>query len=267
LHCRPPNAYDASMIGWAHHLRRRISRLAAVGGALLFPRRCTYCDAELADQDGDGLLCVECLTRLGPTTWHGCRRCGGEVLECSFLPSRCMLCRDTPLSFDAAVTLGSYHAGLRDVVLRMKRPSHDALTAAMGRLLVRRRGEQLAEHQADVAIPIPMFWARRLVRGINNPDVLARCLGKSLRIPVRRDLLVRHRNTLPQADLPPSRRFQNVRDAFRVRRADALRDARVLLVDDVLTTGATCSEAARMLKQAGAASVVVAVIARAQGCR
>jgi ComF family protein len=147
----------------------------------------------------------------------------------------------------------------------MKRPSHGALSVAMGRLLAQRRRERLIEVQADVVIPIPMFWRRRLGRGTNSPEVLASCLGKSLGIPVRRRVLVRHRNTLPQADLSPSRRFQNVRGAFRVRRGDALKDARVLIVDDVLTTGATCSEAAKMLKQAGAAWVAVAVVARAQG--
>ena len=135
----------------------------------------------------------------------------------------------------------------------------------MGRLLAQRRRDRLLELQADVVIPIPMFWARWLHRGTNNPEVLASCLGKSLGIPVRRRILVRHRNTLPQADLPPSRRFQNVRGAFRVRRGATLKDARVLLVDDVLTTGATCSEAAKMLKRAGAAWVGVAVVARAQG--
>lgn len=170
-----------------------------------------------------------------------------------------------PLKFDATVTLGSYHAGLRDVVLRMKRPMHTALSVAMGELLVRRRGEQLLDHRADVIVPIPMFWARRLYRGINSPEILARCLASSLGIPVRRNLLVRCRNTLPQANLPPSRRFKNVRGAFRVRHPNAVQDARVLLVDDVLTTGATCSEAANMLKRAGAATVLVAVIARAQG--
>jgi len=80
---------------------------------------------------------------------------------------------------------------------------------------------------------------------------------------VRRSVLVRCRNTLPQASLAPSRRFENVRGAFHVRRPGAVRGARVLLVDDVLTTGATCSEAAKMLKEAGAAMVAVAVVARA----
>jgi ComF family protein len=256
--------YDARMFHWTRRLRQGISRLTTIGCGLLFPPRCVGCSTELLGGN-DEFLCADCLARLGPATWHGCRRCGGKVAELGEPPQRCPLCRHRPLKFDAAVTLGSYHVGLRDIVLRMKRPSHQALSIAMGRLLVRRRWEHLLEHRADLVVPIPMFWTRRLGRGINSPDVLAACLGKSLGIPARRDILVQHRNTLPQNRLPPSRRFQNVRDAFRVRRPDAVKNARVLLVDDVLTTGATCSEAAKMLKRAGAAAVVVAVIARAQG--
>jgi ComF family protein len=161
--------------------------------------------------------------------------------------------------------LGAYDAELRDAVLRMKRPAHDALSLTVGRLLAVRRGEQLAAIGADLIVPVPMFWRRRLKRGKNNPDLLAGCLAKSLGVPLRRGVLVRRRNTEPQAGLPPSRRFQNMPGAFRVRRPGAVKGARVLLVDDVLTTGATCSEAAKMLKKAGAAMVAVAVVARAQG--
>jgi ComF family protein len=146
----------------------------------------------------------------------------------------------------------------------MKRPTHNGLSDAMGRLLVQRRSQELGEHPADMIVPIPMYWTRRLRRGTNSPDIVAERLGKSLKLPVRR-LLSRCRNTPPQAMLPPSRRFDNMRGAFRVRGAEKLAGARVWLVDDILTTGATCSEAARTLKQAGAAWVGVAVVARAQG--
>jgi ComF family protein len=261
------------MIDWAGRIRRGVSGLAASGCRLLFPPRCTCCDRELwlADADGDGFLCMDCLERLGPERWRGCRRCAGEIKfieggdPIEFLPDRCPLCRDAALRFDAAVALGSYHAGLRKIILRMKKPAHDALSIAMARLLVRRRREQLAGLQADMVIPIPMFWIRRLGRGVNSADTLALFLANSLGLSLSRNILVRRRNTQPQANLSPTRRFQNVRGAFRVRWPRAIKDARILLVDDVLTTGATCSEAAKTLLQAGAASVAVAVIARAQG--
>jgi ComF family protein len=186
------------------------------------------------------------------------------VVNQGFFTDSCPFCQRLALKFDAAVTLGGYHQGLRDIVLRMKRPTHDALTVAMGRLLYQRRCREFSNYPLDMVVPIPMYWWRRLRRGANNPDVLARCLGESLAIPVHRRLLVRHVNTKPQADLPRSQRLVNVRGAFRLRNPDRVQNANILLVDDVLTTGATCSEAAKILKQAGAASVVVAVIARTQ---
>jgi predicted amidophosphoribosyltransferase len=102
--------------------------------------------------------------------------------------------------------------------------------------------------------------------GVNSPELLAECLGKKLGIPVVRTLR-RRRYTRPQKDVLPHERFRNVRGAFGLRlwHGKRLKDARVLLVDDILTTGATCSEAAKLLKQAGAAVVAVAVVARADG--
>jgi len=146
----------------------------------------------------------------------------------------------------------------------MKQPSHDALSAAMGRLLAARREERFAALKIDLVVPIPMYWMRLLRRGTNSPEVLSRCLGQHLGVPVCR-LLSRRRNTLPQADLSPRERFHNVRGAFRVKGRCRLQGRRILLVDDILTTGATCSEAAAVLKEAGAEMVVAAVIARAQG--
>jgi ComF family protein len=168
------------------------------------------------------------------------------------------------LRFDGAVTLGGYEGRLRELVLRMKARREEPLALAIGRWMWRQLGDRLAEMHADVIVPVPMFWARRLLRGVNSPEILSETLSGPLRLPVRR-VLARTRNTLPQFSLPPSERFPNVRGAFRVRGGYDLSGARVLLVDDVLTTGATCSEAARALRAGGAEAVVVAVAARAPG--
>ncbi len=246
-----------------YHLRRRV---AAAGVDLLYPPRCACCDSELMGNHDELLLCTDCCRSLGPETRPCCPFCGAAGAVDGVPPERCWLCRKTRLKFDKVVPLGDYHvAELHDVVLRMKRPVHESLSAAMGRLLARRRRQQLAELRPDLIVPVPMYWTRRLDRGTNSPEILARELGRTLGIAVRRRVLWRCRNTLPQAGLPPGQRFQNVRGAFRVRSGRRLRGARVLLVDDILTTGATCSEAAKVLKKAGAAMVAVAVVARAQG--
>jgi ComF family protein len=175
------------------------------------------------------------------------------------------MCKHPPLLFDTVITIGGYKDNLREIILRMKHPRQETLTLAMGRLLAQKRFSELAALGADMIVPVPMYWTRRMVRGTNSAELLAWCLGRKLGLPVRRRLLVRCRNTLPQSGLAPSRRFRNMRGAFRVRSQRGLHGARVLLVDDVLTTGATGSEAAGVLKKAGASMVAVAVIARAQG--
>ena len=162
--------------------------------------------------------------------------------------------------------LGVYEDRLRDAILNAKRPAHEPLTMALGGLLAHRWQEELLQFRPDVIVPVPMYWLRRLLRGVNSPEILSAELSRVLGTPVAR-LLIRQRNTLPQKELLPRERFKNVRGAFRLRgkRIARLEGSRVLLVDDILTTGATCSEAARVLKQAGVAAVAVAVVARALG--
>jgi ComF family protein len=251
------------MIEWIRRVRNAVSHLTSACCDLLYPRCCVHCDIELSDRRGNRFLCGDCEAKLGPEAWHGCRRCGSEISKDRVATDHCVSCPKVKLWFDSVTPLGGYHSGLRDVILRMKHTSHDALSAAMGRLLAERRREELAKAGADVVVPIPMFWWRRLRRGKNSPELLACCLAKSLGIPMQPKVLAWRKNTKLQSSLAPSRRFANVRGAFRVCRPDVVKGARVLLVDDVLTTGATCSEAAKMLKEAGAAMVAVAVVARA----
>jgi len=117
----------------------------------------------------------------------------------------------------------------------------------------------------DLVMPVAMHWRRRLVRGWDHARTLARAAARKLGLPVGNELH-RVRNTPPQVHLPRSRRIENVRGAFSVtpRGAKALDGAHILLVDDVTTTGATANEAARTLLRAGAARVVLAVIAKSE---
>jgi ComF family protein len=250
---------------WIRQVGTAVAKLGGACCDLLYPPACIACGAELCAPRGALQLCDDCLRALGPEASRACRRCGGDVPENPLAPGCCLACQELPLSFDTVIPLGSYDAELRDAVLRMKHASHDALAATVGRLLAERRHEHLADVRADFVIPVPMYWRRRLHRGINSPDVLARCLAASLSIPVRSRVIVRRLNTKPQTSLSPAERRKNVRGAFRVQRPNVVQGARILLVDDVLTTGATCSEAAKTLKKAGAAMVAVAVVARTPG--
>jgi ComF family protein len=232
---------------------------------LALPPRCLRCDDDLISP-GDISLCLKCIQLIAPELPDGCRRCGAVLPDGFEVSDRCPSCEGYVLKFDAVYPLGRYDGALKEVVLKTKRLSSEALSLTVGRLLATRLRDKIVQFAPQAVVPIPMHWARRLKRGVNSPELLAECLGKTLGIPVLRTLR-RRRYTSPQKDLLPKERFRNVRGAFGMRQlyASRLRGARVLLVDDILTTGATCSEAAKLLKQAGAAAVAVAVVARAEG--
>jgi ComF family protein len=141
---------------------------------------------------------------------------------------------------------------------------HGRLSAAplLGKLLAQTLTQRLGPDPADGIVPIPLHPTRMRERGFNQAIVLAQALAKRLGLPIRKDLLIRHRPTEPQAGLSRAERLANVREAFRLHPDPWVRLKRILLVDDVYTTGATAEACARLLKQAGASTVTAAAIAR-----
>jgi ComF family protein len=251
-------------------------RHSALG--LAFPPACVSCKVELdADENSDShlRLCDECLEQIeffrGPT----CRRCGApvpdlgqpavEMRPVTHTDAGCYRCRGRKLWFDEALAVGHYAGGLRDLLLRMKRSDGDCISLAVAQLFWQQCADRLLRAEADVVVPIPLHWRRRLVHRTNSAAVLAEVLAARLGLPLADRLLRRRRNTQRQFDLTPPQRWDNVRNAFAVRGGYYLQAASVLLVDDILTTGATCSAAARALRKAGAQRVTVAVVARAFG--
>jgi predicted amidophosphoribosyltransferase len=116
-----------------------------------------------------------------------------------------------------------------------------------------------------LVVPVPVYWWKRLRRGVHGPDVLVEAVGAALQLPTAFGFLYCRRPTRKQGTLLPAERFANVRGAFAVRPCFDIADAHILLIDDIMTTGATGSEAAKVLRQAGAARVTLAVVARGVG--
>jgi ComF family protein len=163
------------------------------------------------------------------------------------------------------VAVGVYRDELQQAVLAMKRVPYEPLTYSLGLLLAAELAVHLADERVDVIVPVPMHWWRRLSRGTFPAQLLAQVIGGVLRRPVESRLLGCRRKVRKQGTLRPHERLRNVRGAFSISAGYAITDANVLLVDDVMTTGATANEAARMLRQAGAHDVFVAVVARGVG--
>ena len=145
-------------------------------------------------------------------------------------------------------------------MLRAKRPSGDDVTAALASLLVSKHGPTLTSWGVERVVPVPMHWLRRSIRGTSAADDLSCRIASSLGLRHDRALL-RQRATRMQNELPIADRPRNVDGAFRARHR--LDGERILLVDDVVTTGATLSACCRALLAAGAATVDAAVVAKA----
>lgn len=172
----------------------------------------------------------------------------------------CRTCRGRRPDWDGLVVLSGYADEVRDAVLTAKRPGGALVAAGLATLLVERHRSQLAEWRIDAVVPVPMHWRRRLTRRASSADSLARGAAAGLGLPCR-SLLVRTRATRMQNELPPGQRRANVRSAFRA--TGGVRGRRLLLVDDVTTTGGTLSACRAALVAAGAEAVFAAAVARA----
>jgi ComF family protein len=178
---------------------------------------------------------------------------------------RCFDCRGRKLLFDAARSLGPYRGPLRDAVLKIKHYYHEPLAAALGMHLAMLVRERPFDQSPELVAPVPMHWLQRLWRRTNAAETLAQSLARSLRVPLAADLLVCRRMLRRQSSLRAAERRKNVRNAFRKSLAYNIREARILVVDDVMTTGATAHEVSRALRSAGASAVYVVALARGTG--
>jgi ComF family protein len=230
---------------------------------LVFPPQCAACLREM-ESAGDMPLCANCRELLVDEIRTPCPRCAAPLPKHIHEAANCPHCRNDKFAFTRVVALGAYEGSLQEAVLRMKQPLAEPLTIALGKLLAERIS-QIGGEPHDFAAPIPMYWTRRITRGQNCPDLLAETIARRLRIPYFTDVLSLRSLRDRQHKLTAAERRHNMRGAFRVRRRYVLNEARVLLVDDALTTGATAHAAALALKKAGAGEVTVAVVARGIG--
>jgi ComF family protein len=230
---------------------------------LVYPALCPACDARL-ERDATPPWCAGCAASLEPLSAPHCVVCG-EPFDSAGPSHICRRCVASPPAFDEARAPLRYGGALADALLRYKHGGREALGGALARCFA---AASLAIHfdrDADVVVPVPLHPTRLAQRGFDQAARLARAIARAKRLPLLLRGLRRIRATPPQTSLSGRARRQNVTGAFAAapRSSSALRDRRVLLVDDVLTTGATASACAHALRAAGAARVYVLTLARA----
>jgi ComF family protein len=232
---------------------------------LLYPDSCFVCEAPVVRHQDCG-ICAGCwekalALRIDPPFCAAC----GLPFE-GFDPGDAHLCSDctsNPPSFSGARSFGYYEGELSLTVQEFKFHGRRNLAALLGPLLAGALASAWGRDQIDLLCPVPLHPKRKRERGFNQSELLASSASQLLAIPLARDLLRRTRYTPPQVGLTNPERMHNVRGAFRCPRPELIAGRRVLLVDDVMTTGATLGSAARELLDAGALRVGAVTVARA----
>jgi competence protein ComFC len=208
--------------------------------------------------------CRSCWKQVQQNYPFRCGRCGAGLARSSPFPQACFYCREQRLRFDRATATGNYEGLLSELVLKMKNQKDDSLAVQLGNLL----GYHLLEQgwrDFDWVLPVPIFWSRRLIRGFQATEILTERVARITSLRVHSGIVQAIRRTAKQGTLSSTGRKSNVREAFSVKAGAPVKNKKLLLIDDVMTTGATSSEIARILKLQGASEVSVAVVARATG--
>jgi len=242
----PSNSFSSTV----HHAGRSLA-------GLLLPGCCCLCADEVPHYRDPDVLCPKCQQER--TEAKRCVRCSAILPHENALPSDdCPSCHHLKLPFAEITSVGNYEGRLREAVLSAKSNRGTSAAWDLGQLLTSSL-EGHVPNPPDI-VPVPMHWMRRLRRGTNTALILAKSFARKTGWPVRRLVSCRHAMA-KQSELPITARQKNVRNAFAVK-GPISSDRPIVLVDDIMTTGATLTELARVLRQAGAAEIRVAVVAR-----
>ena len=232
----------------------------------LYPPRCAACGARFA-VGAQRRVCDECLARTEVLPAPLCAVCGGPVESAASGAVRCARCIAHPPHFRHARAIARYRASAEDdprSLPAMLRRHKYGLDQAAGRALAEYLGADLRIEPGaiDLIVPVPLHWRRLWWRGFNQAAILGEEISRRLQVPFDATAIVRKRATAPQTFGDHDARRRNVRRAFAVAKPARVAARAVLLVDDVMTTGATVDECARVLLAAGARSVDVFTLAR-----
>ena len=250
-----PSGRRRSGTWWSTPLRRVLD--------LAFPPQCLLCGiVDYSTTAFSGSYCAACAEELCPLPINRCLCCGAEIGLYSVSENGCTHCRHRNLRFESVTCLGMYEGPIRKAILAAKWSFSAVPIRSLGRLLANERLDELALLKVDRVLPIPQHWRQRVFRHFNPAWIVAEEIAATLQVPCDPHLLYRQRQTRAQKRVPVSQRFGNQSDAFALQDVHIIDGERILLVDDVLTTGATCSEATRLLTQNGAKECHVAVLGR-----
>jgi len=245
-------------------LRRLLREALDALASLIFPAPCRICGAVLATATRIP-ICQPCLDSLRPFSGPACQKCGRPFVSLYAAEAArplCQMCRRGVYAFDLARSYGRYENAMVSAITLLKyhavRPLGGWFAARLTALIAR----EPKSFVADLVVPVPLHPTRLRERGYNQAELIARPLARELLLPMNSALLVRTKPRPEKLKLTRKERWRTVRGAYVIRPGSQVDKLRVLLVDDVFTTGATLDACARALRQAGASSVIGITVAR-----
>jgi competence protein ComFC len=228
--------------------------------SLFYPAICVVCSRDIERPD---YLCDSCRAMAPRISSPFCAKCSEPFFGAITQTFRCANCEHRTLHFESAVAVYRSRGLVRNLVHAFKyghqRHLRHPLSEWLGETM---NDSRLRGRRFDLIVPVPLHPARERDRGFNQAALVAELFARQVGVPLR-PVLQRIRYTTTQTAYDRAERMENLRNAFRLRKKANVRELHVLLIDDVLTTGSTLSECARVLKEAGAISVYAATAARA----
>jgi ComF family protein len=230
---------------------------------VFFPATCALCKNAVEDV-ALGVVCQLCWETVKPFQGELCSQCGYAFASQNLCSERllCGGCRRGLFQFDFARAYSRFEDPLREIIHQFKYRAHPSLAKPLAGLLFSVYQSNVEGLSADLVIPVPMHKSRQRERGFNQACELSKYFGKLAHIPLQSGLLMRIKPTRVQAGLSRRERRLNLVGSFQVSSRERIKDKRVMLIDDVFTTGATVNECAKLLRQNGAQRVNVLTLAR-----
>ncbi len=229
---------------------------------LVYPKTCHACKNRLGALSIDELICEDCWSKITKNLPPFCYCCGRSLIGRKFTRNVCISCLRQNLNFDRAFSPCVYDGVLKELIHAFKYHQKDYLGRTLAKLMINFTEEfNFPMDYMDAIIPIPLSASRMREREYNQAQILAAHIAKEHKKGLFTQTIQRQKNTRSQTELQDRQRAENVKGAFAIKDASSIKNKNILLIDDVLTSGATCSEAAGILKNAGANIVYVLTLA------
>jgi len=229
---------------------------------LIYPNCCLACKNKIDPAKAQGLVCTQCWEKIENNLPPFCISCGRRLDKLSTAKNICSRCLKYRFHFDRAFSPCAYSGVIKKLIHEFKYSGKDYLGEPLGELMNKFiKDYRLPIEYLDFIIPVPLHNSRLRQREFNQAQILSEQVAKEFNIRMLPDILIRNRQTKTQTELAFEERRKNVEKSFTVKNPERIKNTNLLLIDDVLTTGATSSEAAKTLKDSGARIIFVMTLA------